>query len=69
MCKRCVEAVDAEFPGLTWDEKHDVLWGFTPFPFGGPEDVVDQLREGHAEIEAYLQDRRERSKRQCAETV
>lgn len=43
MCRECFDAVNEVFPDESEDEKMDILWNFTAFPFGNPEQVRKQL--------------------------
>jgi len=45
MCQQCVDVVNRHFPDLAWDDKVDILWEFTSFPFGDVEEVERQLIE------------------------
>jgi len=44
MCKECQDSLDKYFPHLTQQEKNDLLWSATCFPFGS---AAPQLREMH----------------------
>lgn len=43
MCKKCDEAAQRHYPALSAEERWELLWGATCFPFGGPDMVEKQL--------------------------
>ena len=43
MCKECQDLIDKYYPQLTDDDKSEVLFSATCFPFCGPELLEDQL--------------------------
>jgi hypothetical protein len=45
MCEKCVEAVKRWYPELPENQWSGLLLGATCFPFGGPEQVEEQLKE------------------------
>jgi hypothetical protein len=47
MCQKCLDAVRRWFPEIGENDIGELLWGATCFPFGGPEQVEEQLRKMH----------------------
>ncbi len=45
MCEECQNLVDRYYPHFTDEDKMDLLWSATCFPFGFPEQLEPQLRE------------------------
>lgn len=43
MCEKCVEACRKIFPEVPDEDMCNFLMGTTCYPFGGPEDVAQQL--------------------------
>lgn len=43
MCRECSLAARELFPELTDNERKDLLWEHTSFPFGSPQEVRKQL--------------------------
>ena len=45
MCEQCALAAEWYYPNLSDEERGEILMSATCFPFGGPEDVEEQLKE------------------------
>lgn len=45
LCKKCCDAVDEFFPGLSIRDKHAMLWNATCYPMGCVDNVRPQLKE------------------------
>lgn len=43
MCQKCVDAVIEIFPDADDDYRNYLLWNYTCFPFGEPEQVREML--------------------------
>jgi hypothetical protein len=43
MCRECANSARELFPELSEDEQSVLLWEFTSFPFGSPQEIRKQL--------------------------
>jgi hypothetical protein len=43
MCRECAVSARELFPELTEEDRQELLWEFTSFPFGNPQEVRQQL--------------------------
>ena len=55
MCKKCVKLSIKYFPDLTEEERGELLWGATAFPFSKPDYLENQLRELVKKTDGTLQ--------------
>lgn len=44
MCQGCIDVTNRYYPHLSDEEKCELLWSATCFPFGGPEHLEPQLK-------------------------
>ena len=45
MCEKCVDALDKYWPDLSKEERDELLWDGTCYPFGSGEQVAAQLKD------------------------
>jgi hypothetical protein len=43
MCRECVASARELYPELSENERRELLWEHTSFPFGSPQEVRNQL--------------------------
>lgn len=52
MCQKCLDSLKEIFPDATKKECSELLWEHTSYPFGGPEQVREDLLQHRAELDA-----------------
>ena len=50
MCKQCADAIEKYFPGISDEDRSDLLWSATAFPFDA-ESVERQLATLRSQID------------------
>jgi len=43
MCMECSVVIEKMFPELNHEERMEILWSKTSFPFGGPNEILRHL--------------------------
>lgn len=54
MCMKCVQIVSLHYPYLSDEDKGELLWSATAFPFGSPQQLQDQIVELVANTDGTL---------------
>ena len=55
MCQQCVDVVTSHYGHLSAEDRAELLWSATCFPFGSPDQLEAQLIEMKAETDGTLE--------------